>query len=62
MERCGHLDKNDPVQGARKKDHIIVEFTLGDDIPIGALWAFGFTLTLRLVIALNFATSGFWWW
>jgi AbiV family abortive infection protein len=50
------------VQGERKKEHLIVEFTLGDDVPIQALWALGFTLTLRLVIAMNLATSGFWWW
>ena len=51
-----------PVQGAHKKDHLLVEFTLGDDAPIQALWPLGFTLSLRLIIALNFATSGFWWW
>ncbi len=51
-----------PVQGARKKDHLIVEFTVGDDVPAKALWSLGFSLSLRLIIALNFATSGFWWW
>jgi AbiV family abortive infection protein len=50
------------VQGARKKDHLIVEFILGDDVPAAGLWPFGFTLSLRMVIALNLATSGFWWW
>lgn len=51
-----------PVQGEHKKDHLLVEFTLGDDAPVQALWPLGFTLSLRLIIALNLATSGFWWW
>jgi AbiV family abortive infection protein len=51
-----------PVQGDRKKDHLLVEFTLGTDVPVRALWSLGLTLSLRLIIALNFATSGFWWW
>jgi len=51
-----------PVQGERKKDHLLIELTLADDIPATVLWSVGFTLSLRLIIAMNFATSGFWWW
>jgi hypothetical protein len=51
-----------PVQGERKKDHLIVEFTLGDNISTKAIWPVGFTLSLRFVMAMNLATSGFWWW
>lgn len=49
-------------QGAKKKDQLLIEMTLGDDIPIGALWGMGFSLSLQFLIAINMATSGFWWW
>jgi AbiV family abortive infection protein len=51
-----------PVQGAKKKEQLIVELTLGDDIPAAALWGMGFSLSLQFLIAINMATSGFWWW
>src|SRR6266478_500135 len=51
-----------PVQGARKKDQLIVELTLGDDIPVAALWGLGFAMSLQFLVAINMATSGFWWW
>jgi AbiV family abortive infection protein len=51
-----------PVQGALSKKELIVELTLGDNIPAGALWGLGLSMTTRLIVALNLATSGFWWW
>jgi AbiV family abortive infection protein len=51
-----------PVQGAKKKDQLIIDLTLGDDIPAAALWGFGFSLSLQFLVAINMATSGFWWW
>ena len=49
-------------QGAKKKEQLLIEITLGDDIPISALWGLGFSLSLQFLIAVNMATSGFWWW
>lgn len=51
-----------PVQGAKKKEQLLVELTLGDDIPAAALWGMGFSLSLQFLVAINMATSGFWWW
>lgn len=36
--------------------------TLGDDVPVAGLWGLGFSLSLQFLIAINMATSGFWWW
>jgi AbiV family abortive infection protein len=54
--------KLSPQQGAKKKEQLLIEITLGDDIPMSALWGVGFTLSLQFLIAINIATSGFWWW
>jgi AbiV family abortive infection protein len=54
--------KLSPQQGAKKKEQLLVELSLGDDVPIAALWGFGFTLSLQFLVAINMATSGFWWW
>jgi AbiV family abortive infection protein len=51
-----------PQQGAKKKEQLRIEITLGDDVPVAALWSLGFNLSLRFLIAINMATSGFWWW
>lgn len=49
-----------PVSG--KKNQLIVEFILGDNIPVEALWFFGWGLARHFVTALNIGTMGFWWW
>lgn len=54
--------KMSPIQGKHNKDQLQVEFVLRNDVPVPALWPLGFTLSLRMIIALNLATSGFWWW
>jgi AbiV family abortive infection protein len=51
-----------PQQGAKKKEQLLIEMTLGDNIPAAALWGLGFNLSLQFLIAINMATSGFWWW
>ncbi len=51
-----------PVQGAKKKNQLIVELTLGDDVPVAALWGLGLSLCLQFLVAMNMATGGFWWW
>jgi len=49
-----------PVSG--QKNQLLVEFILGDNIPIEALWFFGWGLARHFVTALNMGTMGFWWW
>jgi AbiV family abortive infection protein len=51
-----------PQQGALAKEELLVELTLGDNIPAASLWPFGFHLALHFIVAINMATSGFWWW
>jgi AbiV family abortive infection protein len=51
-----------PQQGAKKKEQLLIEITLGDNVPLGALWGLGFSLSLQFLIAINMATSGYWWW
>jgi AbiV family abortive infection protein len=57
-----HWIKLSQQQGARKKEQLLVEMTLGDDVPVAGLWGLGFSLSLQFLIAINMATSGFWWW
>ena len=57
-----HWIKLSQQQGARKKDQLLIEMTLGDDVPVAGLWGLGFSLSLQFLIAINMATSGFWWW
>jgi len=45
-----------------KPNELIVEFIFKDNIPIGALWFFGWGVARSFVAALNLATMGFWWW
>jgi hypothetical protein len=45
-----------------KKDQLLVEFILGDNIPIEALCFFGWGVARHFVSALNIGTMGFWWW
>ncbi len=52
----------DWVKLTASKTGLIVEFILGDDIPVEALWVTGFGLYRVFVAALNLGTLGFWWW
>jgi hypothetical protein len=51
-----------PQQGALAKEELLVELTLGDNIPAASLWPLGFHMALHFIVAINMATSGFWWW
>jgi hypothetical protein len=51
-----------PQQGSLSKEQLITEIVLGDNIPLGALQTVATSLSIQLVMALNLATSGFWWW
>jgi hypothetical protein len=45
-----------------KKNQLIVELILGDNVSAGALWLFGWGVARLFVTALNMGTMGFWWW
>lgn len=45
-----------------KKNELIFELILKDNIPVEALWYFGWGLARHFVVALNIGTMGFWWW
>ncbi len=45
-----------------KKDQLIVEFQLDDQVPLQSLWYLGWGLARSFVAALNIATLGFWFW
>lgn len=45
-----------------KKNELIVEFLFLDNVPIHALWYFGWGVARHFVVALNIGTMGFWWW
>jgi len=45
-----------------KKNQLVVEFILGDNVPIESLWYFGWGVARQFVVALNIGTMGFWWW
>ncbi|WP_440642024.1 AbiV family abortive infection protein [Bradyrhizobium sp. PUT101] len=45
-----------------KKDQIFIDFILGDNVPVQALWYFGWGIARSFVVALNISTMGFWWW
>jgi AbiV family abortive infection protein len=45
-----------------KKDEIVATINLDDSVPVGALWHFGWGIARSLVIALNIATRGVFWW
>lgn len=48
------------VQG--KKNELIVELILKDNVPVHALWFFAWGLARQFVVALNIGTMGYWWW
>ena len=50
------------VPVSSKKDQLIIEFILRDNVPAEGLWFFGWGLARHLVVALNIGTMGFWWW
>ena len=45
-----------------KKNQLIFELILGDNVPAEALWYFGWGVARLFVTALNIGTMGFWWW
>jgi len=45
-----------------KKDELILDIILGDEIPIAGLWFIGWGIARHFVLALNVGTLGFWWW
>jgi hypothetical protein len=45
-----------------KKDQLLVDIILGDNIPVEALWHFGWGVARHFVAALNIGTMGYWWW
>jgi len=45
-----------------KKNQLIFELILKDNVPVEALWSFGWGLARHFVVALNIGTMGFWWW
>jgi hypothetical protein len=47
---------------AAKKNELIFELILKDNVPVEALWYFGWGLARHFVVALNIGTMGFWWW
>jgi AbiV family abortive infection protein len=50
------------VPVSSKKNELIIEFILGENVPIEATWFFGWGLARHFVVALNIGTMGFWWW
>lgn len=48
------------VQG--KKNELIVELILRDNVPVTALWYFAWGVARQFVVALNIGTMGYWWW
>lgn len=48
------------VQG--KKNELIVELILRDNVPVHSLWYFAWGVARQFVVALNIGTLGFWWW
>jgi AbiV family abortive infection protein len=52
--------KLSPVQG--RKNELLIDFIFGDNVPIQALWYFGWGVARQFVVALNIGTMGFWWW
>ena len=44
------------------KKELIFELILKDNVPVEALWWFGWGLARHFVVALNIGSMGFWWW
>jgi AbiV family abortive infection protein len=51
-----------PQQGALAKEELLVELTLGDNVHVGSLLSLGSHIAFHFIVAINMATSGFWWW
>lgn len=49
-------------QACLREKELIVELILKDNVPVEALWYFGWGVARLFVVALNIATMGFWWW
>lgn len=47
---------------AVSKKELIFELILKENIPVEALWWFGWGLARHFVVVLNIASMGFWWW
>jgi hypothetical protein len=47
---------------SHRKDQLLVDICLLDNVPAEALWFFGWGLARHFVAALNIGTMGFWWW
>ena len=45
-----------------RKNELLIDFILGDNVPVDALWYFGWGVARQFVVALNIGTMGFWWW
>jgi AbiV family abortive infection protein len=45
-----------------KKDQLILEIILTEDVPIQGLWLFAWGVARHFLIALNIATMGYWFW
>jgi len=50
------------VHGARSKKELLVQLTLREHVPLQGLWDYSFGIANHLIVALNIATSGLWWW
>lgn len=51
-----------PVQGGKGKGDLLVESTIGDDVPVQGLWNLSLGMATTFIVALNLGPSGFWWW
>ncbi len=45
-----------------KKNELLIDFILGDNLPVEALWYFAWGLARQFVVALNIGSMGFFWW
>jgi hypothetical protein len=45
-----------------KKNELLIDFILGDNVPVDALWYLAWGIARQFVVALNIGTMGFWWW
>jgi AbiV family abortive infection protein len=47
--------------GGHRKE-LLIDIILGNNVPVQALWYFGWGVARQFVAALNMGTMGFWWW
>jgi AbiV family abortive infection protein len=47
--------------GGDKKE-LLIDLILGDNVPVQALWYFGWGVARQFVVSLNIGSMGFWWW